>query len=252
MHLPGCFCPWTFFMNIELNMELHIGGQPIERVEHTKFLGLILDHKITWKNHINFIPNKIAKRIGIIEKVRKCLTSDTWITIYYSFVYPYMIYCNHVWGNTRKSNTNSLVLLQKNNHQNYMWGDTQRAYWPIIQNIEALECEDINKYLISRLMFRIHHRDITMLDEFFIKNSNIHNYNTRQTDRYHIPSFKTNLGKAWFRYQGALIWNEILKHEIDISASDHLFAKNIKGLILQKLLWSDTTVPHFKLLLLYN
>ena len=101
-------------------------------------------------------------------------------------------------------------------------------------------------------MFRIHHRDITMLDGFFIKNSNIHNYNTRQTDHYHIPSFKTNLGKACFRYQGALIWNDILKHEIDISASDHLFAKNIKGLILQKLLWSDITIPNFKLLLLYN
>ena len=59
------------------NMELHIGDRPIERVEHTKFLGLILDHKLTWKNHINFISNKIAKGIGIIKKVRKCLNSDT-------------------------------------------------------------------------------------------------------------------------------------------------------------------------------
>ena len=31
------------------NMELHIGGQPIEKVEHTKFLDVILDHKTTWK-----------------------------------------------------------------------------------------------------------------------------------------------------------------------------------------------------------
>ena len=66
-------------------MELHIGGQPIERVEHTKFLGLILDHKITLKNHINFISNKIAKGIGVIKKVRKCLYSDTSISLCYFF-----------------------------------------------------------------------------------------------------------------------------------------------------------------------
>ena len=234
------------------NMELHIGDRPIERVEHTKFLGMILDHKLTWKNHINFISNKIAKGIGIIKKVRKCLNSDTLISLYYSFVYPYMIYCNHVWGNTCKSNMNSLVLLQKKIIRIVCGVKPKEHTDPLLKKLKLLKCEDINKYLISRLMFRVHHRDITMLDGFFIKNSNIHNYNTRQTDHYHIPSFKTNLGKACFRYQGALIWNDILKHEIDISASDHLFAKNIKGLILQKRLWSDTTIPNFKLLLLYN
>ena len=87
-------------------------------------------------------------------------------------------------------------------------------------------------------MYRIHHGDITMLGGYFIKNSIVivHTHNTRQSDHYHVTSVRTNLGKASFKYQGAPIWNNILKHEIDISASDHLFAKNIKGLILQKLL----------------
>ena len=50
------------------NIKLYIGGQPSDRLEHTEFLGLILDHKITWESHINFISNKIAKGIGIIKK----------------------------------------------------------------------------------------------------------------------------------------------------------------------------------------
>ena len=101
-------------------------------------------------------------------------------------------------------------------------------------------------------MFRIHYGEITMLDGYFIKNSNIHNYNTRQTDHYHIPTVKANLRKTCFKYQGALIWNDILKHEIEIGAWYHLFAKNIKYLILQKLLWSDIPVPQWELLSLYN
>ena len=236
------------------NMELHIGCQPIEKVEHTKFLGVILDHKITRKKHINYISSKIAKGIGIIKKVRKYLNSDTLISLYYSFIYPYLIYCNHVWGNTCKTIMNSLVSLQKKIIR-IICGVRPREHTdPLFKRLKFLNCEDINKYLLSRLMYRIHHGDITMLDGYFIKNSNVHTHNTRQTDHYHVPPVKTNLGKASFKYQGALIWNNILKHEIDISVSDHLFAKNIKGLILQKLLWSDieNCSPSLELLLLYN
>ena len=44
-------------------MELHIGGQPLEKIEHTKFLGVILDRKMNWKKkpHANHISNKIAE-----------------------------------------------------------------------------------------------------------------------------------------------------------------------------------------------
>ena len=103
-------------------------------------------------------------------------------------------------------------------------------------------------------MYRIHHGDITMLDGYFIKNGNIHNYNIRQNDHYNVPSVRTNLWKASFKYQGAFIWNNILKREIDISDSDHLFAKNTKGLTLQKLLWSDieNCSPSLELVSLYN
>ena len=93
------------------NMELHIGGQPIERVEK-KNLGLIVDHKITWKNISISFPIKLQRELVLLKKFEKCLNSDTLISLYFSFVYPYMIYCNHVWGNTCKSNMHSLVLLQ--------------------------------------------------------------------------------------------------------------------------------------------
>ena len=236
------------------NMKLLMGGQPIEKVEHTKFLGVILDHKITWKKHINYISSKIAEGIGIIRKVQKYLNSDTLICLYYSFIYPYLIYCNHVWRNTCKTNMSSLVLLQKKIVR-IICGVRPREHTdPLFKRLKILNCENINKYLLSRLMYRIHHGYITMLDGYFIKNSNIHTHNTRHIDHYHVPSVRTNLGKASFKYQGALIWNNILKHEIDIRASDFLFAKNIKGLILQKLLWSDieNCSPSLELLLLYK
>ena len=60
------------------NMILHIGGQPIEKVEHTKFVGVILDHKITWKKHINYIPVKLQKELALLKKFENILTVTLW------------------------------------------------------------------------------------------------------------------------------------------------------------------------------
>ena len=42
---------------------------------------------------------KISKSIGIIHKTRNFLTKNTLRNIYYTFVYPYLIYCIKIGGN---------------------------------------------------------------------------------------------------------------------------------------------------------
>ena len=49
---------------------LFINGNMIRKVESTKFLGVIIDSKLSWSEHIHHIKNKISKSIGIIHKVR--------------------------------------------------------------------------------------------------------------------------------------------------------------------------------------
>ena len=130
---------------------------------NTKYLGVILDHKITWKKHINYISKKIAKGIGIIKKVRKYLNNETLISLYYYFIYPYLIYCSHVWGKTWKSNMNYVVLLQKKIIRIICGLKPREHTDPLYIKLKLLKFEDISKYLLSPLMYRIHHGDITML-----------------------------------------------------------------------------------------
>ena len=42
----------------------------LERVQCTKFLGIIIDDGLKWTNHISYIKNKIAKGFGIILRSR--------------------------------------------------------------------------------------------------------------------------------------------------------------------------------------
>ena len=93
--------------------ELKIEGESISEVPKTKFLGVMIDQKLNWQHHISYISCKVAKGIGIIIKLRKILINESLQSLYYAFVYPYMMYCNPVWGNASAVHINKLHVLQK-------------------------------------------------------------------------------------------------------------------------------------------
>ena len=49
----------------------------LERVQYTKFIGIIIDEGLKWPNHISYIKNKTAKGFGIILRARKIFNKKT-------------------------------------------------------------------------------------------------------------------------------------------------------------------------------
>ena len=112
--------------------ELKIEGESISEVPKTKFLGVMIDQQLNWQHHISYISCKVAKGIGIIIKLRKILNKESLQSLYYAFVYPYMMYCNPVWGNASAVHINKLHVLQKKNSSYHRWCKTTNFYrWPV-------------------------------------------------------------------------------------------------------------------------
>ena len=68
---------YTFFHklsisdNIPLKLPiLKVNDSPIKRENAIKFLGIIIDENLTWKNHISTIENKISINIGMLYKAK--------------------------------------------------------------------------------------------------------------------------------------------------------------------------------------
>ena len=221
---------------LKYQISLNIDGESINEVDKTKFLGVIIDKNLTWKSHIQYICGKVARGIGIIIKARKWLNQDSLLSLYYSFIYPYFIYCNHVWGTTYKTYIEPLTVLQKKIIRIIAGVKPRTSTGPLFDRLKCLTCTNINKYLIGRLMFKIHIDEAHMFRTFFTKNDEIHTHDTRQKSHYHIPPFKTNLGKNSLRYTGAVLWNEILKVGLNSETSDYSFSKGLKSVLLDNLL----------------
>ena len=71
--------------------KISIRNNAIDEVKSTKFLDVIIDDKLKWTEHIQYIKNKISKSIGILIKIRPYLDKVTLRNLYFTFVYPYLM-----------------------------------------------------------------------------------------------------------------------------------------------------------------
>ena len=51
------------------NEQIILNGNYVNYVEHAKFLGVMIDNKMNFKTHINYITGKIAKHAGILYRL---------------------------------------------------------------------------------------------------------------------------------------------------------------------------------------
>ena len=212
---------------------VNIDGHPIDEVQYTRFLGIYIDNKLNWKKHIAYISGKVSRGIGIILKARKVLNSDALKSLYFSFVYPFFIYCSHVWGNAYDTNSCPLVVLQKRIIRFITFSKYLDHTGPLFKELGFLKIGEINKYLFGKFMYRWYNSQVPLLFlDMFQYVRNIHGYGTRQADQLYIPKVKTNLGKCSLKYKGPFIWNSILSAHINPDTSEAVFAKTLKHCIV--------------------
>ena len=77
--------------------EIILRNEVAQRVNKAKFLGLIVDQHLNWKDQISMISQKFSKSCGIIYRIRNTLDMNFKGLIYYSLIHPYLTYCANVW-----------------------------------------------------------------------------------------------------------------------------------------------------------
>ena len=139
------------------NLDVRINNTAIERVYDAKFLGVQIDAQLSWKKHIEYTCNKLSKGIGIILKARKKLHKAALIILCYSFAYPYLIYCNLVWGNTYSTNLGKINLLQKKIVTNISSSPYRAHTAPLLLVNRLLSVTEINSYIVGICMYNYIH-----------------------------------------------------------------------------------------------
>ena len=226
-------------------IDIKIDHQNISETKSSKFLGVYIDNSLNWKKHICYIAGKISRGIGIILKSRKYLNEESLLTLYYCFIYPFLIYCNNVWGNTYKTNLSKLQILQ-NQVLRIITGSKPRCLVdPLYKNLGILNLSEINVYLTGMFMYKIYNQDVPhVFDDFFMYNYEVHDHDTRSSNYFHVPHIKSNLSAFGIKYHGVIIWNKILKAKLKPDCSELSFKMMLKNIYCKNLLHAN---DHFNI-----
>ena len=178
------------------------------------------------------MSGKVARGIGLIIKARKLLNSDALITLYHSFIFPYLSYCNHIWGATYATNLQKLVIQQKKNIRIIAGMKHREPSDNAFREMRIIKFLDVNKMLIGCFMYKYHHE---LLPDIFHDYFQCVRNNTRQNYGLYASHMKTDLGQTCIGCRGPVIWNKILGIQINPDTSEVSFEKALKQCILNGL-----------------
>ena len=133
-----------------------------------------------------------------------------------------------MWGSTYQCNLNRIIVLQKKIIRIISKVSFDAHTGVLFKEQEILKFSDIYLYQIGKFMY-VFKRSLlpNYFRDMFTLASQIHSYNTRNSNLFYIPYCRTNLRKLSIRFQGPTLFNS-LSREIQNSESINL-AKDLEN-----------------------
>ena len=196
----------------EQNLNIKINDKTISEVNTCKFLGIIVDNRLKWTDHINALSTKISKSIGIISKTRKYLGQKTLLQLYYSFVYPYLLYGNLIWGNAGKTLLDKVEKKQKLAIRLIFNIRRKESVTAVCKKKNIIKLKDLYHYTLTIFMHKLCHEELpSLFNVMFTVNNEVHDYPTRIQSHLHVPIYKTAHGNNFITKTGTQRWNEVIE-----------------------------------------
>lgn len=188
----------------------------LEIKTNTKYLGTIIDNKLTWKPHIDQLCKKLSAGNYVIRRIKQISGLDAAKVAYFALFESHLRYGIATWGGTSKGNLERILINQK----------------------RAIRCLADLKYQES---CRIHFKNLKILTvvSLYIKEvilhtvkyttqqrfSDLHQYNTRRGGDYVLPAHHLSMYKKKPSYKGAAFFNHLPEHLK--SLPPHRFGKQL-------------------------
>ena len=138
----------------EQNVSIIINNSEIDMVYKTKLLGVVIDSKLNWKDHVAMVKSKLPKSIAIMHKAKHLLDKRCGMILYFSLFLPYLSYCCEVWGNTYSSNIKNVYIMQKKAVRIVCNVDYQHPSNVLFIELHVLKLHDLIELRTAMIMYK--------------------------------------------------------------------------------------------------
>lgn len=208
---------------------LYMNDIELQQVDNIKYLGLHIDHCLTWTTHIESLCQEVSRPIGIIFKLRHRLHKNVLTRIYHSLIQSKFSYMLNIWTSAKEKYKKKVSILQNralktiNKLPNIF--STAELYSTITPRILP-----VRKLAIKTLVTFVQQCKYDLIHNTTIFNP-VNNRNTRTAMNKNliIPKVKTlRYGKEGINFRAITSYNRLplrIKQEINIKRYKHEITK---------------------------
>ena len=80
-----------------IDLKFRVDGQELQQENHIKLLGLTIDEKLNFHDHIAGLCRKISRQISVFNRFKRLIPLDAKVRLYDSFILSHLNYCSMVW-----------------------------------------------------------------------------------------------------------------------------------------------------------
>ena len=225
---------------VPYNVTLVINRKAINESQQIKYLGIIIDSSLSWKGHIDKVCSSFHKAIGMIYKIRPFVKQNILVMLYYSLIYPHLIYAIEVWGNSCSTFINRIFILQKRVVRAILMKDKRNDDFsfppsdPMFIELKIMKIQNIYRSKLLLFVFKsIYNVLPNSFCNWFHWVDSIHNYQTRFSHRnLYLPRVRTlHYGLKSIKYEGPKSWNN-LPHDLKSLSEIFVFSKKLKEFLI--------------------
>ena len=190
--------------------EINIDGSKIKHVKCTTFLGITIDEHLDWQVHIDNLSNKIARNVGMLNKLKHFLPVYIMKTLYSSLIASHLQHCTLLWANSHITNIRKLQLLQRKAIRIITSSHYIAHTDPLFSTTKLLKLDDLYKYQVGIFMHKVTHCQLPQnMSSMFLRTDNIHSHKLRNQNAYYIQQIRTNTRKSTINFSGPKFWNTL-------------------------------------------
>ena len=217
---------------INQDFKIKLNEEDLHRTTNVKILGVIFDEKLTFKEHVSQLVNKLAKYMYILVKLAKSIPLYILKKIYYSHVHTHLLYCLPIYGIASNLAIQPVIKMQKRFIRLLTASRLYDHTAPLFKKLKILRFRDLlNLSLLKQQHKILNNNACNFLVSSFHNNQNrrIGFSNLRNSSNINPPSYRLEKARQSVTYKSAKLFNELptaLKNEISLKIFTHKIKKN--------------------------
>ena len=239
-------------------LAIQVDGQRIEETSSEKLLGLVINNKLSWKEHLYGdednpgLISQLKQRLGTLKRLSKHMSRDRLKMMVSGIFYSKLMYCLPVFGNVHGldiyrdtkgrssgmtiTDCNKLQVLQNSVNRLITGARQGTATADLLENTKSLS---VQQMIAFYTLIMVHKITMTGKPDYLAKRLSLRQENARELRGWggrtvEIPDYSLETSRAGFVYRGGRLYNSLsrnLREEMAISK----FKEGVKEWVKDKI-----------------